>query len=228
MYSVNAYIENPSLAPANISQLSIRRDWMGSETYNCDPVTLANTLGYGISFPVDISFIWDGKLWEPGYGILGKEYIWSGRPDGTVSLITNLIFKTDENTSLLTTSVPNQFVKEYEAISTIISTSFFANVFSVVLKINEDYVGKEIFIPANTNVACILPISIKQFDDSVIKINNSAFPYEKIHGNQDYINALHKGRDEGKRLKLYRSGKDHMGNIIGKHEVIKLKLNVEK
>lgn len=227
MYSVEAYIENPLIPPAIISQIKVKRDWMGSDTYNCDPVTLANTLGYGISFPKDISFVWDGNPESLARGISGKEYVWEGRPDGTLSLLTNLIFKTNEDTSILTTSVPNVFTEEYGAISTIISTSFFTNSFSVVLKLNKNFANKEIVIPAKTNVACILPISVKQFDNSSIKIMRGKYPNENIHGNKDYIDALHDAKSKGYRLKLYKKGMDHKGNIIGKHEAIKLNMNVE-
>lgn len=230
MYNVDAYIADPNIKSAKISQLPIKRDWFTSEygTYNCDPLTLANTLGYGMSFDKDISFIWDGNSVKAASGILGKEYIWDGRPEGTVTIISNLIFKTDINTSMLTLPVPNYFPKEYSVVSTILSTSFFTSPFSVVLKINKEYINKEIFIPAGTNIACLLPISIKQFDEANINIKNKEWPFDNIQGRPEYVKALHKGRDEGKRLKLYKKATDERGNKVGEHEVSKLTMNVKE
>ena len=49
---------------ANIQPLSVKREWMDetdeAHAYKCFPVSLTNQLGWGISFPEDISFIWDG------------------------------------------------------------------------------------------------------------------------------------------------------------------------
>ena len=227
MYNVDVYLAN-NRKPAILSQLPVKRDWMSSNlgTYNCDPIVLANTVGYGISFPEDISFVWNGDLIKPGYGIMGKEYIWEGRPEGTVTINSNLIFKTDEDTSILTIPIPNNFTEEYSVISTVLATSFFTSPYSFVLKINKNYINKEIVIPAGTNIACVLPISIKQFDNSNINLTNTMWPFKDIHGRKEYVDALHKGRDEGKKLRLYKKGIDELGNKVGDHEVSKIIMNV--
>jgi len=49
---------------AIIDNIKIKREWMektaNSHAYKCFPVTLSNSLGWGISYPDDIEFIWDG------------------------------------------------------------------------------------------------------------------------------------------------------------------------
>jgi hypothetical protein len=46
-----------------IEQTLIQRDWMDAtverHAYKCFPVSLANTVGWSISFLDDIEFVWD-------------------------------------------------------------------------------------------------------------------------------------------------------------------------
>lgn len=226
MYKLEAYIGNPNKPTAKIKQLGLKRDWIHSTTYNCYPVGFANTFGYGVYFDEDISFIWDGDIANPAKAILGKDCVWEGRGEGTVSFVTNLVFKSDENVSLLTMPVPNQFIEGASVISTVISTSFFTSEFSIVWKIDEKFANKEFFIPAGTNVACILPVSISEFQDSVININNGPFPYERTHDRDDYIKAIKDFMKQGINPRFYKKGVDEKGNKIGSHEVDKLSLNV--
>lgn len=226
MHNVDAYIDQESMPSAKIRRLNGKRSWMHSETYNCYPVTFANTLGYGVYFEEDVSFIWNGEIDSPAEGILGKDHIWSGRGEGTVTFLTNLIFKTDENTSLLTMPVPNAFTtQDATCISTLISTSFLSTGFSVVWKVHTP--NKEIIIPANTDIACILPISIKQFQDSKINILNERWPFERVHGDEEYIKYLKKKLKEGDNPRMYKRGVDHKERKIGRHEVDNLKMTVD-
>jgi hypothetical protein len=224
MYNVEVYKDNLNIEGAKIRQLKIKRDWMQPITYNCTPVSLANTLGYGIYFEDDISFIWNGDLDSPAEGIIGKEHIWSGRGEGTVSFLTNLMFRTDENTSLLTMPVPNNFLKDATCISTILSTSFVTVDFSIVLKVHTP--NKEIFIPAGTDIACILPISIAQFQNSTLNVNEKVWPHENIQNSQPYLKYLKDLMAKGENPKMYKKGIDHNGNKIGQHEVDRLTMNV--
>jgi len=230
MYNIVAYNENPEKG-ARLRQLKVHRDWMHSSTYSCYPVAQANVFGYGIYFEEDISFVWNGDIGTAAKGILGKQNIWSdaGRGEGTVSFTTNLKFRSDENVSLITMPVPNEPLEEGMVLSTIISTSFFTGEFSVVWKIHKGYANKEIFIPAGKNIACILPISIGDFQNSTIEIKNEKFPYPKIHDRPEYVEALHASvREDKKTLKLYKKGLDEHGNKIGSHEVSSIILNVKQ
>jgi len=225
MYSLDAYIGNPHVKTAKIRQLNGKRDWMSAATYNCHPVALVNTLGYGIYFEEDISFIWDGSKNNPAKAILGSDYIWSGRPEGTVSFNTNIVFTSDENTSILTIQPPNEFIKGASVISSIISSSFFTGSLPVVWKLDEP--NKEYFVPAGTNIACIIPISISQFQNSNINVFNKELEKRRIHNESEYIDAIHNYVDlNGVQPKLYKKGLDHKGNKIGKHEIDKLILKV--
>ena len=224
MYNLDVYVDKLGAPSAKIRPLEMQRDWMHDSTYNCDPIGMANTLGYGIYFDEDISFIWNGSRGEGAKGILGSQHVWVGRGEGTVSFITNLIFRTDENTSVLTMPIPNQSIEGAEVLSTILSTSLFTGVFSVVWKL--DTPDKEYFIPAGTNIACILPISLGAIQDSTVNINNTEPPFKRIQDGVEYITYLKGLNAKGIRPRMYKKAIDHTGQTIGKHEVAKIKLHV--
>jgi hypothetical protein len=168
--------------------------------------------------------MWDGLRGDGAVGIIGKENIWVGRGEGTVSFITNLIFKSDENTSLLTMPVPNEQIEGTQVLSTILSTSIFTGTFSIVLKL--DTPNKEYFIPAGTNVACILPISVGSIQDSTINIHSEIAPFERVQDSKEYITYLKDLNLKGIRPKMYKKAINHKGESLGKHEVDNIKLNV--
>lgn len=225
MYNLDVYKGDPTRTTAKIRQLEAKREWMSAATYHCYPITFANTLGYGIYFDEDISFTWDGIKNNPAIATLGKSNIWSGRPEGTVSFDTNLVFKSDENTSILTMPVPNQYVDGATVLTSVIASSFFTGTFPVVWKLDKP--NFEYFIPAGTNIACILPVSIAQFQDSNINIFNEAFPGRRIHNETEYVDAIHNSVDQdGLQPKLYKKGVDQFGNKLGKHEVDRLVMKV--
>lgn len=223
MYTLDAYPVDTNLPTAKIEQLKIKRDWMPHSVYNCTPLVMANSMGYGVYFEEDISFIWDGDIRNPSKVLKGEKFFGPDRGAGSVSFHTNLIFKTDENTSLLTMPVPNQPIKDATVLTTILSTSFFTQLLPIVWKL--EVANKEYFVPAGTYVGCILPISISQFQDSILNIHSKKHSFSKIHGDE-YIAALKEGQKQGKFLKFYQKGTDHKGNIIGKHELKSLNLNV--
>jgi hypothetical protein len=224
MYKMDVYVDNKSKPTAKIRPLSPKRDWMHSQTYNCHPIVMANTFGYGIYFDHDISFIWDGERMNGARGVIGADSIWVGRGEGTVTFITNLIFRTDENTSVITLPVPNESIEGAQVLSTVLSTSVFTGTFSVVWKI--DTPNKEYFIPAGTNIACILPISLGSIQDSVITIKDSNVPFERVQDSYEYITYLKGLNAEGIRPKMYKKAINHKGETIGKHEVDSIDLNV--
>jgi hypothetical protein len=224
MHNIDVYIDNKDKLTAKIRPLSPKRDWMHAQTYNCHPIVLANSFGYGIYFDHDISFIWNGERQNGAHGVIGAESIWVGRGEGTVTFITNLILKTDENTSVITMPVPNESIEGAQVLSTILSTSLFTGTFSVVWKI--DTPNKEYFVPAGTNVACILPISLGSIQDSVINIKETPAPFERVQDSIEYITYLKGLNAEGVRPKMYKRAINHKGESIGKHEVDNINLNV--
>lgn len=226
MNNVSIHKNNNVLPSAKIRRLEKKRDWMGPKTYGCHPLVFANTIGYGIYYDKDISFIWDGNPENAATAILGEKHVWSGRGDGTVSFITNFVVKTEENLSILTTPVPNQFTtQDATCITTLLSTSFLTTDFPIAWKIHTP--NKEIIIPAGTDIACIIPISIGQLQNTNIDMYDTIYPTQPIHTSPEYVNKIKDSINDKKPTNMYKMGIDHNGNVIGKHEVNNLKMTIK-
>ena len=224
MYNVDVYVENKSMPCAKIEPLKVKRDWIAPAVYNCTPLSLANSFGYGIYFDEDLSFIWDGDYEVPARCIKGEDFVKPERGGGTVSFNTNLIFKTDPDVSMLTIPVPNQEFEGATVMSTILSTSFFSGVFPIVWKLKSP--NKEYFVPAGTYVGAVIPISVASFQGTIINYHDQEPPFDKVHGSKEYIKALKDSQKTGKFLKLYSKEIDHLGNKLGSHEARNINLKV--
>lgn len=231
MYEIDAFKINK--ISANITQLPVKRDWMEKtydrHAYNCFPVTLTNRLGYGISFPEEISFVWNGVSNSSPNNVKilsGHEYVYTGRANGTISFKTGIRFKTEENISILIMPVPNMFYEAAQSFTTIISTSFFEGEIPCAWKITKPFT--KIIIPANQPVAAIIPISLKELDNSEIIFKNiNNMPTSKING-LEHHEAIKKINDSGKWTNFYKDAVDYTGRKIGSHEVKNIKLFVKE
>lgn len=229
MYKVNAYKCRPD--SANIEPLSIKREWMDetvdAHAYKCFPVSLTNGLGWSLSFPEDITFIWDGisdTMSDHVKILSGNKYAYTDRANATVSFNTGLIFKTEENVSLLQMPVPNLFRDGIQPFTTIISTSFFNGELPSALRITRPNV--EITIKANTPFITLVPISLTELNNSeIVLMDDSEVPPSSVDGDE-YSKTIGEINRSGKWSNFYRDAVDHLGNSIGKHEVKALRLKV--
>lgn len=218
-----------------IEQLPLQRDWMDDtfdrHAYQCFPVSLSNRLGWGISYPEDITFIWDGindSTDKHVKIISGHKYVHSGRGNRTISFYTDLVFTSDETMSLLTIPVPNQFIRGAQCMSTIISPTALQGELPIAWMITEPNI--EITIPAGTPIAAVLPISINQIQDYEAVVKSGRPPYE----NYNWKNRM-RGRGEksqelnmaGEWTHFYRDAVDHEGNPQGAHEAKKIIMKVD-
>jgi hypothetical protein len=229
VYKVTAYKNNNS---ANISQINIKRDWMDNtvdgHAYKCFPVTLANGLGWGLSFPKDISFVWDGISDTSGNHVKileGEEYCYTERANATISFKTGIVFETDKDVSLLQMPVPNMFIDGAQAFTTIISTSFFKGEFPCALRITKPFT--KITIKANQPFISIVPISLSYLQNSIIEIDN----YKNIKNNvvlkeEEHVKIVKEKTDSGKWTNFYRDAVNYKGQKIGEHEVKAIRLYV--
>jgi hypothetical protein len=221
---------------ANIDQLRMKRDWMDltfdKHAYQCFPISLANRIGWEISFPEDISFIWDGvndPTPEHVNIIKGSKYVHPDRGNRTISFNTKLYFESKSNLSLLTMPVPNQFIDGAQCMTTIVSTSVLQNEFPIAWMITRPNV--EITIPANTPIASIVPISIKDIEKHQITIK----PGMPEKWKTDSWRNLMRDRSEVSQARngvadwthFYRDAVDHLGNKFGEHESKKVILKVK-
>lgn len=217
---------------ANIKQTSMKRDWMDetdrSHAYHCFPVSLANTIGYEISFPEDISFIWDGisDTTDQHVKILsGQQYAYSGRANATISFYTGLVFRTSPNITMLHMPVPNLFVDGAQAFISLISTSFYEDPFPAAWKITRP--NEIITIKANQPIITVVPIPLKQISSLEMNIYNGKFSDDHGAKKRAYGEAAQAINQVGDWTDWYRNAIDHNGNSVGKHELksIKLKIN---
>jgi hypothetical protein len=232
MYNVDVYKLNENAA--NISQLPIKREWMektvDSHAYKCFPVTLTNSLGWGLSFPEDISFIWDGvsDTYAGHVKVLqGEKYVTNERSNATISFNTGLVFKTKQDVSILQIPVPNLFLDGVSPFSTIISTSFFSGPLPSAWRITKP--NSVITIKANTPFISIIPISLTQLQNSTVTVMPGNMLDQKLENlGEDYSNAISELNMKGRWSNFYRDATDHKGNSLGSHEVKAIRLNTVK
>jgi len=215
-----------------ISPMSIKRDWMDdtseNHAYRCFPVTQANVVGYSLSCIEDIEFEWDGiNDQTPDHiKIFSPERAYSGRGQSSISMDTGLIFRTDQDVSILAINPVNYFSDEFETMSHVISTSFYDNPFPLALKARA--ANKKITIKAGTPVATIIPISLTQLNSTVIKIvDYKDEDRKRVEANISYGEAAQVLNSSGEWTDWYRNAVNEKQESLGSHEVKTLKLSVE-
>ena len=215
----------------SLSPMSIKRDWMDEtpqgHAYRCHPVTSANVIGWYISCPVDIRFIWNGINDTTGNNVTvlqGDEYVYTGRGQSTLSFNTGFILRTEEKMSVLTITPQNYFNKDFEVMSSLVSTSFLDSDFPLAIKCMTE--NKEIIIKANTPIATIIPMSITSLKDESIEILRFEHIEERNRKMQAYGDAAQEINKMGEWTDWYRNAVNEKGESIGSHEVKNLKLSV--
>lgn len=215
---------------AKVEQLKVTRDWMDNtsdkHSYMCFPLTLTNGLGWGLSFNQDIRAIWDGieNSQENHVRILeGEDIVYTGRAHASLSFRTGIIINTEADVSMLTMPVPNQFSPGIQAFTTLMSTSFYGGEFPLAIKILEP--NREIFIPAGTPIASILPISISGLQSTYeMEISKGNMPQEYWDNLEKHGRAAEERNSKGNWSKMYRNAVTYDGSSIGKHESKNIKL----
>ena len=223
---------------ASIDQLSLQRDWMDitfdRHAYQCFPISLSNRIGWGISYPEDITFIWDGvNDADPSADhvkvISGNKHVHTGRANRTISFNTDLTFVCDEedDLSLLTMPVPNQFIRGTQCITTVISPSALQGQLPIAWIITEP--DLEITIPAGTPVASVIPIELSKLGDYPVQVKTGNAPFQDEAWSEmmrDRGIASQKLNQAGKWTNFYRNAVNHLGQPMGKHEVKKIIMEV--
>jgi hypothetical protein len=223
-------VQRLSPEAGKIEQLKATREWMDNtaekHAYMCFPMTLTNGLGWGISFNKDIRFIWDGiDSHEPDHVTIleGEEFAFTGRNNATISFKSGLIFRTDEDVSILSMPVPNQFIRGAQAFTILMSTSFYKAELPLAMKVTEPNI--EICIPAGTPVAAIIPISVSGLEnDFELSITEGGMPPHYWDSLREYGEAAEAKNSVGDWSKMYRNAVNQDGTSMGSHETKKIKL----
>lgn len=222
MPTINVLKATPDAA--DIRQLPVIRDWMENtvdrHAYHCFPMSLTNRMGWGISFPEDITFIWDG-ISDSSDGhvkiLSGDKYCSGQRGNATVSFHTQLFFKTDPETTTLVMPVPNQFIDGVHCFTALISTSFLESALPIAWRITKPNV--EITIPAGTPVAAVMPISLGKLVEFEMEIDNANFQQEDWKRMENYGMAINEINLQGKWSNFYKNAINEKGESVGSHEV---------
>ena len=229
MSIITAYKKTQS--SLSIQPMSIKRDWMDEtaqgHAYRCHPITSANVIGWSISLPVDLKFIWNGINDTSGDNVKileGKEFVYTGRGQSTISFNTGFILRTAENISVLTITPQNYFNENFEVMSSLISTSFLNTDFPLAIKCR--VANKEITIKAGTPLATIIPISLTSLKDESVEIVNFIHTQEYTDSVNAYGAAAQEVNKLGEWTDWYRNAVNEKGESVGSHEVKNLKLSV--
>jgi hypothetical protein len=233
MHSIDVFVTREGLGM--VDTLSAKRKWMDdtfdSHAYKCFPVSLTNQLGWGISFPEDISFIWDGISDSSSDHVKilsGEKYAYSGRANATISFNSGLVFKTNKDLSLLSMPVPNLFIDGAVPFTTLISSSFFTGELPIAWMITKP--NEIITIKAGTPVISILPIDLESLNNSEMVLRPiSEFPqpvYNDIENPNDYSETIKALNQSGDWSNFYRDAVDHLKRKIGSHQVKAIRLKV--
>lgn len=220
---------------ANIEQIKLQRDWMDNtfdrHAYQCFPTTLANRVGWGISLPEDVTFIWDGvndSTPDHVEVISGKNYAYPGRGNATISFYTNLTFDAEENVTLLTMPVPNQFIPGAQCFTTLISTSVLQGDFPVAWMITEP--NREITIPAGTPICAVIPISLNDLQSHELNVRqgNPKFMSDPEWNflQQERGRVSQEKNKAGEWTHFYRDAVNPDGTPSGMHESKKIIMKV--
>jgi hypothetical protein len=211
--------------------MPIKRGWMDdtvdAHAYKCFPVSLTNGLGWSLSFPEDITFIWDGisdTLADHVTILSGEKWAYTTRANATISFNTGLMIKTQENVSLLAMPAPNFFIPGAQAFTTIMSTSFYKGELPCAWRITEP--NKEITIKAGTPIISILPISLTELNNSEATIRDLSDLPNGFFPSSEYSEIVYEINKSGKWSNFYRDAVDHKGNSIGSHEAKALRFKV--
>lgn len=214
-----------------VDQLATTRDWMDAtwekHAYHCFPVTLANQYGWGISFPEDISFIWDGvsdSSSDHVKVIKGQKYVSPARGNATISFNTGLTLKTEQDITILSMPPANHFIRGAHPFTTIVNSAFFNSELPCAWRITEPNV--EIVIKAGTPVISIVPIDLKSLQNSEIKFDEYSLMPKPNYSLSDYSSEISNKNQDGKWSDFYRNATDHKGNKLGEHPVKTIRLRV--
>jgi len=226
-------VEKTNGALFDIAPMSIKRDWMDATSeghaYRCFPVTQANVVGYSLFCNEDINFFWDGiNDQTPDHLeiIKAPEGSYGGRGQSSISFNTGLIFRTEQNVSMLTINPVNYFSNDFETMSNIVSTSFYDNPLPLAIKAKSP--NKNVIINAGTPLATIIPISLSGLNNTSIEVvDYKDEDRKRIDANISYGDASQVINSSGKWTDWYRDAVNEKGETLGEHEVKVLKLSVK-
>lgn len=229
---LNISVEKMAGCIFDINPMPIKRDWMDvtseKHAYRCFPVTQANVVGWSLSCQQDIEFLWDGINDQTAdhVQIYNPENAYSGRGQSSISLSTGLVFRTDQDVSILTINPVNYFNQDFETMSNLMTTSFYDNPLPLAIKARK--ANERVVIKAGTPIATIIPISLTKLNNTTIEIVEYQDPDRKrFNANMSYGEAAQVVNKSGQWTDWYRDAVNENGESLGMHEAKVLRLSVK-
>jgi hypothetical protein len=229
---LNISVEKMAGCIFDINPMPIKRDWMDvtseKHAYRCFPVTQANVVGWSLSCQQDIEFLWDGINDQTAdhVQIYSPENAYSGRGQSSISLSTGLVFRTDQDVSILTINPVNYFNQDFETMSNLMTTSFYDNPLPLAIKARR--ANERVVIKAGTPIATIIPISLTKLNNTTIEIIEYQDPdRRRFNANMSYGEAAQVVNKSGQWTDWYRDAVNENGESLGMHEAKVLRLSVK-
>jgi hypothetical protein len=217
--------------PVVIEQSKVQRDWMdetaGKHVYKCFPLSLANQIGWTISFTEDIKFIWDGVVSTTSDHInilQGEKLTDTNRANATISFHSGIQFKTDEDMSILCIPPANLFIDGLVPYTSVISTSFLDEPYPIAWRITKP--NFEFILKAGTPIATFIPLSLTNLSEIELDVYDKIFEENYHEFRKERGIAWAELTAKGGFTNFYRDAVDHKGNSIGKHEVKSLTMKI--
>ena len=110
--------------------------------------------------------------------------------------------------------------------SNVISTSFYDNPLPLAIKVKK--ANEKITIKAGTTIATLIPISLTELNNTVIKIvDYKDEDRKRVEANISYGKAAQEVNSSGNWTDWYRNAVNEKQESLGSHEVKALKLDID-
>jgi hypothetical protein len=162
------------------------RPWTDSEALRCAPLTDINQRGFNLSVPFDIAIVWDGSEDPSGLSVQSDMidskdivYLASAIQSGVLSVGFPFILRTSENVNIDILPAINYFHPNITVMSATIETDRVTYPLTINLKILIP--NYEVFIPANTPLATLVPYQ-RGFSDNFSLVDaNHIFDEDTVY-----------------------------------------------
>jgi hypothetical protein len=229
------YAIDPNYKP-KIYQSSAKRDWMdvGSDKhpYKCIPIVRANSHGWEMHLPHDVTVAWDGGTSPDGLRILEGQYDEAKENEiicaslvghGVLTFYTWYLIKTPEPYNLYVTGAPNHLVKGAVPLTGVVETHWSPYTFTMNWKIR--YKNRPVTFKAGTPFVHFFPVNSVVLEDFNIV-------HKKIEDHEQYeaYTIWSDGRtaDPNKVDGYYKKGIHPSGCPIANPDIHKNKLNLKE
>ena len=218
-----------------IYQSSSKRDWMDASTnkhpYHCIPIVRANSHGWELRMPQDLTVIWDGNESPEGLQIIDGEYEPNtGYPlaaslvgHGVLTFYCWYLIKTPEPYNLYVSGAPNKYVKGAAPVTGVVETHWSPYTFTMNWKIR--YKNRPVTFKKDDPFVFFFPV-----DSTALENFNPVIKEIETHPHYDSYQEWSddRGANPEKKHYYYKKGTDTKGCPIANPDLHKNKLNLKE